>query len=662
MVLTTFGIPEDPSAFVHLMARNPWQTTYHGQIMDFSPGSVRTRFHWPNRDWTTDIEWAMRKWRGKHIINSAYRTLLGSCRTPATLSILIVDDVRQRILKVDLASSVSTRALYRLWHVEYEWLPPKCTECMTLGHSAKECTLTKPQKQEKPPVKVYVPKVHIPTPTDPEESQLNHETVVEVEEVTRREEGADQTEHEVSSHNERETRVRINSVVHIQSFLLPHWKWFVDYASVGNRIWIAWDENEVDVQILEMGNQFIHCRVTNRADSEPLIITVIYGASELADRRSLWNTLDLLARQCTNDPWLVGGDFNAVRDMNEVCGASGDIRIAIEEFNASIQVAGLLPLPMQGEWYTWHNCSTSPRSLWKRLDRMLINDRWLARFPSSYYHSLMPRTSDHSPLVIHGDRQNQTRGMFRFDNYLTLSPEFIPSVQNIWNQTVIGVPMFAITRKLKALKPVFRQQRRKKGDLTLNVHLAKGFLDEAQHLVSLDRQNEAFLQLEHCCRLVYAKAVKLEQIMLQQRAKMQWMKGGDQCSRIFFRKIAQRRVARRIMQINDDNGTTHTESGEITNEFVRYYQNLLGGNRRQLPLDIRFLRPWARHVLTTEEAGQLILAFSPEDVKQAVFDIAEDKAPGPDGFSSGFFKAAWSVVGHEITTAVLDFFSTGKTA
>ena len=114
------------------------------------------------------------------------------------------------------------------------------------------------------------------------------------------------------------------------------------------------------------------------------------------------------------------------------------------------------------------------------------------------------------------------------------------------------------------------------------------------------------------------------------------------------------------MQINDDNGTTHTESGKITNEFVRYYQNLLGGNRRQLPMDIRFLRPWARHVLTTEEAGQLTLAFSPEDVKQAVFDIAEDKAPVPDGFSSGFFKAAWSVVGQEITTAVLDFFSTGK--
>ncbi|KAL2232502.1 UNVERIFIED_CONTAM: hypothetical protein Sindi_1430200 [Sesamum indicum] len=89
---------------------------------------------------------------------------------------------------------------------------------------------------------------------------------------------------------------------------------------------------------------------------------------------------------------------------------------------------------------------------------------------------------------------------------------------------------------------------------------------------------------------------------------------GDQCSRIFFRKIAQRRVARRILQINDDNGTIHTEPEDIINEFVRYYQNLLG----------------------------------------------EDKAPGPDGYSSGFFKAAWPVVGQEVTKAVLEFFCAGK--
>ncbi|KAL2230754.1 UNVERIFIED_CONTAM: hypothetical protein Sindi_1669800 [Sesamum indicum] len=403
-----------------------------------------------------------------------------------------------------------------------------------------------------------------------------------------------------------ETRVRINNVMHIQSFLLPHWKWFVDYATVGNRIWVAWDDNVVDVHILDLGNQFMHCRVTHRPDSETLIITIVYGASEMIDRRSLWNTLEILAREHSDEPWLVGGDFNAVQEMNEVSGATGDIRMAMEEFNAGIQEAELIPLPMQGEWYTWHNCSTNSRSLWKRLDRILINDRWLARFPSSCYHCLISRTSDH---YMGTGKVKQ---------------------ENIWQNTIVGVPMFAVTCKFKALKPVFREQRRKKGDLTLNVQLAKGFLDEAQQLVSSDRQNEAFLRLEHCCRLVYAKAAKLEQIMLQHRAKMQWMKGGDQCSRIFFRKIAQRRVARRI----------------------------LGGNRRQITLDIGFLRPWARHILSNEEAGHLILAFTPDDVKQAEFDIAEDKASGPDGYSLGFFKAAWPVVGQEVTKAVLEFFST----
>ncbi|KAL2240827.1 UNVERIFIED_CONTAM: hypothetical protein Sindi_0723900 [Sesamum indicum] len=180
---------------------------------------------------------------------------------------------------------------------------------------------------------------------------------------------------------------------------------------------------------------------------------------------------------------------------------------------------------------------------------------------------------------------------------------------------IIGTPMYAVTRKLKALKPIFREQRRNKGDLSHNVQMAKGFLEAAQLL-----------------------------IMLQQRAKMQWMKGGDQCSRVFFRKIAQRRSSRRIFQINDDQGSTHTNPEEVVNEFVTYYQNLLGGDRRRTVIDIRFLRPWARHILSNEESTALLLPSTSVDVKQAIFDIDEDKAPGPDGYSSGFFKAALPII------------------
>ncbi|KAL2248007.1 UNVERIFIED_CONTAM: putative mitochondrial protein [Sesamum indicum] len=283
--------------------------------------------------------------------------------------------------------------------------------------------------------------------------------------------------------------------------------------------------------------------------------------------------------------------------------------MALEEFNAGIQETGLIPLPMQGNGILGTTAART-RGVYGRdwIEFLLMIDGLRGSLP-------------HVIIALY-------RGLLTTSHLYCMGTGKV-KLENIWQNTIVGVSMFAVTRKLRVLKPVFTEQRRKKGDLTLNVQLAKGILDEAQQLVSSDRQNEAFLQLEHCCRLVYAKAAK-------------------------------RRVARTILQINDENGTIHTEPEEIINEFVCYYQNLLGGNRRQTTLDIGFLRPWARHILPNEEAGHLILAFTPDDVKQAVFDITEDKAPRPDGYSSGFFKAAWPVVGQEVTKAVLEFFSTGK--
>ncbi|KAL2224001.1 UNVERIFIED_CONTAM: hypothetical protein Sindi_3039500 [Sesamum indicum] len=173
----------------------------------------------------------------------------------------------------------------------------------------------------------------------------------------------------------------------------------MDYGSSGNQVWIAWDDNFIDVNVVECGTQFIHCLVNIRAIHESVAITIAYGATEMVDRRELWNALENLAIQCADIPWLIGGDFNAVRDLSEVCGTSGDIQIAIEDFNAAIQNTGLLPLPMQGEWYTWHNHSATPRNLWKRLDRMLKKDRWMARFPIHTTRTLLSTRTGQSNKI-----------------------------------------------------------------------------------------------------------------------------------------------------------------------------------------------------------------------------------------------------------------------
>ncbi|KAL0294867.1 UNVERIFIED_CONTAM: hypothetical protein Scaly_3114500 [Sesamum calycinum] len=456
-----------------------------------------------------------------------------------------------------------------------------------------------------------------------------------------------------------ETRVSAVNVSRVQTFL-PRWSWFTDYAGPGNRIWIAWDDELLDVSVLDLDAQFIHCRITIRCAHLSILATVVYGANDAISRRGLWQKLVLLANSISDVPWIVGGDFNAVLDMSEVCGSSADIHLAMTEFRDCLLDTGLIHLPVQGERFSWHNCSEGDRSLWKRLDRLLVNDVWLSQWPNSYCHCLNARTSDHSPLVIRGDTATHTVSMFRFDNYLTMSSDFTPSVQNIWRHRIEGTAMYAVTRKLRALKPVFRSLRKQKGDLSLNVKLAADFLGKVQQLLEGDRHNTLLIRLEKCCKLVFFRATKLEQNMLQQRAKIHWLKGGDQCSRIFFRKVAMRRAAKRVFQITNEAGRILTEHDEVVDEFVSFFQRLLGGERRREFLDLRYLRPWARHVVTPDESMELVQSVTREEIKDAFFDIAEDKAPGPDGYSSGFYKAAWPVIGEEVVKAILEFFTTGR--
>ena len=43
-----------------------------------------------------------------------------------------------------------------------------------------------------------------------------------------------------------------------------------------------------------------------------------------------------------------------------------------------------------------------------------------------------------------------------------------------------------------------------------------------------------------------------------------------------------------------------------------------------------------------------------------MFSIDDSKAPGPVGFSSRFFKAVWSIVGSDVSAAVVSFFNSGS--
>ncbi|GKF30051.1 hypothetical protein Tco_0096393, partial [Tanacetum coccineum] len=64
--------------------------------------------------------------------------------------------------------------------------------------------------------------------------------------------------------------------------------------------------------------------------------------------------------------------------------------------------------------------------------------------------------------------------------------------------------------------------------------------------------------------------------------------------------------------------------------------------------------------LSNNRSGNMVRVVSNDEIRNAMFSFGNDKAPGPDGYTSLFFKKAWDVVGGDICNAVRDFFSNGK--
>lgn len=49
-----------------------------------------------------------------------------------------------------------------------------------------------------------------------------------------------------------------------------------------------------------------------------------------------------------------------------------------------------------------------------------------------------------------------------------------------------------------------------------------------------------------------------------------------------------------------------------------------------------------------------------DEIKNALFHIGDDKAPGPDGFYAAFFKSNWDLVERDFLQAAQEFFNSGK--
>ncbi|KAL2250164.1 UNVERIFIED_CONTAM: hypothetical protein Sindi_2490100 [Sesamum indicum] len=115
-----------------------------------------------------------------------------------------------------------------------------------------------------------------------------------------------------------------------------------------------------------------------------------------------------------------------------------------------------------------------------------------------------------------------------------------------------------------------------------------------------------------------------------------------------FHDMLNRNVARNSIL------TVTKEDGSILTAYI----SLLGTEVHTLPVDNGVFE-WGPE-LSFEHTLDLCRAITLLEIKETIFQISENKAPDPDGYSSGFFKIAWNVVGDQVYKVVIDFFSSGR--
>ncbi|GKD92086.1 RNA-directed DNA polymerase, eukaryota, reverse transcriptase zinc-binding domain protein, partial [Tanacetum coccineum] len=253
-------------------------------------------------------------------------------------------------------------------------------------------------------------------------------------------------------------------------------------------------------------------------------------------------------------------DFNVSLKVEEHSNGSSTNTNEMNEFLEVIQDIEVEEILSSGFHYTWTKSRMNPKcKTLKKLDRIMINEDFIEKFPSSHGIFMPYLISDHSLAVLKIPKgMVKRKKSFRFSNFVTEKKEFLPIVKRVWDTDIDGHMMYKVVKKLKLKESQVR--------VNSNPH-DKEIKDESGKIL-----NE------------YYEALKDENSLLMQKAKIEY----------------------------------------------------------------------------SDEAFCLSRDVNEVEVKNAMFDINHAKAPGPDGYTTRFYKSAWSIIGKDICKAVQEFFIKGK--
>ncbi|KAG7563908.1 Reverse transcriptase domain [Arabidopsis suecica] len=426
------------------------------------------------------------------------------------------------------------------------------------------------------------------------------------------------------------------------------------------RIWIIY-KAPTRARVFCVDLQSVTCEISLE-DGNVLIYNAVYASNEEEERRKLWSSLRNTEVKfgLSNRPWMINGDFNEIlcpaetSNDNIVCSTRG-----MRLFGDCLADLSLFDLPFRGPKFTWTN-KRSVDHIGKKLDRCLVNGCWLSRFPTSHCTFEAPEFSDHTPCHIQLVTPPPSYGSrpFKFFCLLTKHPKFMDVVMDAWVQ--VGVSVSSLKdfcfklKKMKApLKTLMKDNFSGLEKRVIEAHLKLNALQ----LFALNDPSPVNLQNELIVKEVWMHLSLAEESFFKQKSRLRWLGEGDFNTSFFHKVSAARSAGNAIKLLLKPDGSVTSSLQEVHELVVDHFAGILCTIKgRFCPQLAEFLSSLIQTTCSVAHQSSLAAPFSDEAIKTCLFKMPRNKTPGPDGFPTEFFKSTWSIIGHDLTLGVRQFF------
>ncbi|KAG8662107.1 hypothetical protein MANES_01G065050v8 [Manihot esculenta] len=355
-------------------------------------------------------------------------------------------------------------------------------------------------------------------------------------------------------------------------------------------------------------------------------LTGYYGEADRGSRHLSWQRLRMLASHL-EAPWVCLGDFNDILSPSEKRGGRPQPPRLINGFRKALCDSGLMEFPMTGYPFTWEHSRNSGSWVESKLDRVLTNAQWRARFSNSSTEVMGFSTSDHLPilLVVKCFVEQRHAHRFHFENMWLRETGCRNLIFDIWQSS----SNMDAAGKLEACRSALKSWG-------INLRLKhKVEMDEC--LAIMSRLRGSRLQ-EHITEFLRAKArffhlLNLHEIFWKQRAKQFWLKEGDANTRFFHQSASARKRKNTIVKLLDDSNVWRDRNSGLEGVMTDYFMTLFTSHS----CNSEHVLQCVPTLVSQDHNASLLAPYSCDEVRSAAFSMKIDKSPGLDGFNPGFF-------------------------